>query len=221
MPVFKQGEGNAPPWSELEVFSLEYIDAGQMKLFKWRGPKERYIGIEGDVKGLCDGNEYTIERGQVFDPPVGKDFMIIADNGRGGICRCCGNWGEELGGSGLFTVLASDNPVNSGDPANYPRNTTFDNHYHDCDEYWIVYEGSGAAYSEGIRYEVGVGDCIATGRGYHHDFPIVNESVLAVYFETTQTGQKRHGHLWEHTHGKPSPDLTPERVHSQAEFYSG
>ncbi|MCL2159246.1 MAG: hypothetical protein FWH48_07565 [Oscillospiraceae bacterium] len=206
MPIFRKGEGNAPVWSELEAFYLDYVEKGQKKELKWRGPKERYIVIEGTVMGICDGSEYLLTHGQVFDPPIGKDFTISTEDGCAGICRCCGNWGNELGGSGLFGVTATDQPVNIGDPAEYERNASFDNHYHDCDEYWIIYQGGGVAYSEGERYEVGVGDCIATGRGYHHDFPICYEPIFAAFFETTLTGQKRIGHLWEHTHGKPLPD---------------
>ena len=92
----------------------------------------------------------------------------------------------------------------------YPKTTLFDNHFHDCDEYWILFEGRGVAYSEGRRYEVGVGDCVATGMGHHHDFPEVFEPVRAVYFETDLEGRRRAGHLWEHTHGPAAPQ--PARV---------
>ena len=78
-------------------------------------------------------------------------------------------------------------------------------HYHDCDEYWILFEGSGIAASEGKLYEVSQGDCVATGMGHHHDFPRVFEPVKAVYFETTLEGKKRRGHLWNHTHGQAEP----------------
>ena len=61
--------------------------------------------------------------------------------------------------------------------------------------------------SEGVTYDVGPGDCIATGMGFHHDFPRVREPVKAVYFETTMEGQKRRGHLWNHTHGTAEPQV--------------
>ena len=97
-----------------------------------------------------------------------------------------------------------------GDPVPYPKTTNFDCHYHDCDEYWILFEGSGTAVSEGNSYVVGAGDCVATGMGHHHDFPDVAERVQAVYFETTLAGQQRVGHLWDHTHGRAQPK--PERA---------
>ena len=98
-------------------------------------------------------------------------------------------------------------PPTRGDPVSYAKSTNFDRHYHDCDEYWIVWEGSGVAVSEGRSYDVAAGDCIATGMGHHHDFPNVRQPVRGVYFETTLEGEKRLGHLWEHTHGPAAPRL--------------
>ena len=121
------------------------------------------------------------------------------------LIRVCGRWGTETGGSGVFTLDNSEPPRNIGDPADYPRTTDFDNHYHDCDEFWILFEGSGLVVSEGVAYEVEAGDCVATRRGHHHDFPRVYETVRGVYVETTLEGEKRVGHLWNHTHGPARP----------------
>lgn len=112
-----------------------------------------------------------------------------------------GDWGEETGSRGVFTLEASHAPRNAGDPADYPRNTDFDRHYHDCDEYWIILAGRGRVVTEGESFDVGPGDCVATPMGRHHDFPLVFETVRGVWFETTLSGKKRIGHLWEHTHG--------------------
>jgi mannose-6-phosphate isomerase-like protein (cupin superfamily) len=118
--------------------------------------------------------------------------------------------GDETGRSGIFTVAKANARQDRGDPADYPKQTSFDNHYHDCDEYWILFEGRGVAVSEGKSFDVGPGDCIATGMGHHRDFPQVFEPVRSVYFETTMEEQKRGGHLWNHTHGPAEPK--PERV---------
>ena len=210
MPIFKENQPIVSPWSELTFFAFEYLKEGEERILTWRGPKERYVAVEGTVGVFINGEKHILERGGYFDPPAGSSCVLTAVNECGGICRCCGDWGLELGGTGLFCVEKSDSPVNAGDPVFYERNASFDNHYHDCDEYWIIYEGGGVAYSEGKPFEVGAGDCVATGRGWHHDFPEAHKPVNAVYFETTLTGQMRLGHLWEHTHGKPLPD--PERI---------
>jgi mannose-6-phosphate isomerase-like protein (cupin superfamily) len=121
------------------------------------------------------------------------------------LVHLCGRWGEETGGWGLFRVEEIERPVERGDPTPYPKRTRIDNHYHDCDECYIILAGRGTVVSEGRHYEVGPGDCVATGMGHHHDFPYAPEPVLAVYFETTLAGQRRRGHLWDHTHGKAQP----------------
>jgi mannose-6-phosphate isomerase-like protein (cupin superfamily) len=46
---------------------------------------------------------------------------------------------------------------------------------------------------------------VITGAGDHHDLPEISTPIRAVYFETTLVGEKRTGHLWEHTHGKATP----------------
>ncbi len=127
------------------------------------------------------------------------------------LVRMCGRWGEQTGGSGLFEVRTSDSPQDRGDPVDYPKTTNFDRHYHDCDEYWIIFAGSGIAVSEEKFYQLHPGDCLATGMGHHHDFPRSGEPVKAVYFETTLEGQKRLGHLWNHTHGQAEPKTRTDR----------
>ena len=203
MPVFKAGEGQAPAWSELEMFEIINLKPGEERKIALRGPKEKYVLLEGDVSITSDGGRVEPALHSVIDV---QGLAALSSKAGGSVMRLCGNWGEELGGSGVFPVFLSSDPQNWGDPADYPRNTNFDNHYHDCDEYWILYKGSGRAVSEGVVYEVEAGDCVATGREHHHDFPWVYEPVSAVYLETTLVGKKRLGHMWEHAHAKAEPD---------------
>ena len=60
------------------------------------------------------------------------------------------------------------------------------------------------------HHAVAGGDCVPIGLGHHHDLATVTEPVKAVYFETTLEGEKRVGHLWNHTHGPAKP--WPERI---------
>jgi mannose-6-phosphate isomerase-like protein (cupin superfamily) len=124
--------------------------------------------------------------------------------------RLSGRWGADLGGCGIFRVVRQDNPVNRGDPVSYPKTTSVDVHYHDCDEYWIMLEGAGTARVGARQIPVQPGDCVTIGMGHHHDFPLVDAPVKAVFFETTLEGAKRVGHLWNHTHGPAQP--RPERI---------
>jgi mannose-6-phosphate isomerase-like protein (cupin superfamily) len=145
--------------------------------------------------------DLTTESGQFEVYDISADTILI---------RMCGHWGDKLGGSGLFAVAKSEHPQDKGDAVDYAKETNFDCHYHDCDEYWILFKGEGVAVSESKHYAVRAGDCVATGMGHHHDFPRVSERVEAVFFETTMQGQMRRGHLWNHTQGPAQPK--PERT---------
>jgi mannose-6-phosphate isomerase-like protein (cupin superfamily) len=212
MPVFKSGPGLAPDWCELEYFDVVRLSGGDEHTFPRIGEKEKLaVGL-----GSCEvqAGDRTIEAPQGttvdLDTP-GAQFHVSAGSDGCTLVRMAGRWGEETGGCGVFeTEPGSASAENRGDPASYPRETSFDRHYHDCDEYWIILEGRAVAVTEGKRFEVGPGDCVATGMGHHHDLPVVEERVRAVYFETTMEGRKRGGHLWEHTHGPAEPK--PERV---------
>ena len=211
MPVFKSGNGLAPEWCEMEYFDILHLPAGARHRYERTGAKEKLVV----GKGRC-----RIRTGdQVFDAEERANLDLTAPDDRFEIeevaedvtlIRMCGRWGDETGGSGLFAVDRTDKRKDRGDPVSYTKETSFDSHFHDCDEYWIIFEGYGIAVSEGKCYEVGPGDCVATGMGHHHDFPQVDEPVKAVYFETTMEGRKRPGHLWTHTHGPAEPK--PERA---------
>jgi len=213
MPVFKSGKGLAPAWCELEYFDIVRLSPGESHAFERVGAKEKLIVGAGVCRLLANGCEHRLEKGGMVDlVSPGGSFKVVEVIEPATLIRMTGRWGDEVGGSGLFPVWNADkeNPDNWGDAVPYKKTTAFDSHYHDCDEYWILFEGRGIAASEGRLYEVGPGDCVATGMGHRHDFPEVFEPVTAVFFETTMEGRKRPGHLWIHTHGEPEPK--PERV---------
>lgn len=211
MPVFRSGKGQAPPWAEMEYFDIAEVGKGQSHTFQHVGRKEKVIVGRGSCKIQFGDQMVNAEEGTKLDLPTpNSEFKINDVTEDTVIIRMAGRWGEELGGAGLFGVVKTKSPKYKGDPVYYEKETTFDRHFHDCDEYWIVFEGSGLAMSEGKFHELKPGDCLATGMGHHHDFPKVTEPVRAVFFETTMEGRKRRRHLWEHTDGPAEPKM--ERV---------
>ena len=211
MPVFRSGPGQAPEWCELERFDIVELPPGGSHRFGRLGRREKLIVGKGTCRLAHGGQTKTVEEGAHLDlAERGDGFEVVEALADCTLIRMCGRWGDETGGSGLFAGGTSADPQDRGDPVPYPKSTNFDSHYHDCDEYWIIFEGRGLAVSEGQEYEVGPGDCVVTGMGHHHDLPQVREPIKAVYFETTLEGQKRLGHLWEHTHGPARPKA--ERV---------
>ena len=211
MPVFRSGKGLAPAWCEMEHFDITTLAGGQKHSFPRVGKKEKLIVGRGRCRIAHDD--------QVTDAQPGANLDLKSSDARFDVLevledtvliRMCGRWGDDLGGSGIFWLDFLNEVREAGDPADYPKNHALDNHYHDCDEYWIFFEGRGVAVSEGRHYEVGIGDCVATGMGHHHDVALISAPMKGVFFETTMEGRKRPGHLWEHTHGPAEP--LPERV---------
>lgn len=211
MPVFTSGEGQAPAWCELRYFDIVRLKPGQTHRYARAGRDEKLIVGRGRCRIEVAGQEVLAgERANLDLPPGEGVFGVRQVEEECVLVRMCGAWGGERGGCGVFAMNNSPDPQDKGDPVDYPKSTNFDCHFHDCDEYWILFEGRGLAYSEGKPYQVGPGDCLATGMGHHHDLPRVDEPIRGVYFETTLQGQKRRGHLWDHTHGRAQPH--PKRV---------
>jgi mannose-6-phosphate isomerase-like protein (cupin superfamily) len=190
----------------MEFFEIVELSPGATHRFERIGQKEKLIVGKGQCRIAFAGQTVTAEEPANLDLEKTDDqFEVVETLSDTTLIRMCGHWGDDTGGAGIFAVQKSGSPRKRGESVDYPKDTGFDSHYHDCDEYWILFEGGGIAVSEGKRYEVGPGDCVATGMGCHHDFPQVFEPVKAVYFETTMEGEKRRGHLWNHTHGTAQP----------------
>jgi mannose-6-phosphate isomerase-like protein (cupin superfamily) len=214
MPVFRSGD-QIPAWCELRHFEIVHLKPDEERSFDRTFPKEKLIVLEGECDVTHLGEVTRAQRKAKFDlqendPPLAVKGVAGLDDTI--VVRLCGTWGDVTGGSGIFQVVTPkpEDRIVRGDAVTYPKTTSFDNHFHDCDEYWIVYQGRGVVISEGITYEVQPGDCIATGMGHHHDFPHAYEPVRSAFFETTIQGAKRHGHLWDYQHGLAQPD--PVRV---------
>lgn len=75
----------------------------------------------------------------------------------------------------------------------------FDNHYHDCDEYWMVFKGKAKVMSEGKEFYVKRGDIVCTKTGDDHDVIEIYEDMEAFWFEdaTPEGGQTGHLHRTE------------------------
>lgn len=69
-------------------------------------------------------------------------------------------------------------------------------HFHDADEYWLIFEGRARVISEGREHEIGPGDILCTRQGEEHGIIEVIEAPLkCFYIEDELQGRKRPGHL--------------------------
>jgi len=85
----------------------------------------------------------------------------------------------------------------------------FDRHYHDCDEYWLIYRGRALVMSEGVEYVVGPGDVVCTEIGQEHDVIAVDEDLEGFFLETQVIPGGRIGHLHRSPELRDGHDVEP------------
>lgn len=71
----------------------------------------------------------------------------------------------------------------------------FDRHFHDCDEYWLVFSGRAVVAVGSEPYPVEAGDIVCTPTGTEHDVVSVAETLEAFWFEGHTPPGGRIGHL--------------------------
>ncbi|MGH2630607.1 MAG: cupin domain-containing protein [Actinomycetota bacterium] len=89
----------------------------------------------------------------------------------------------------------------------------FDRHFHDCDEYWLVFSGRARVLVGSRTHDVGPGDIVCTPTGTVHDVVGVFETLEAFWFEGRTPEGGRIGHLHETPEdaaGHVVPRLTEE-----------
>lgn len=212
MTVFRNGAADVPGWCELEQFDLVRLGAGGVEDALRRAPRERVLVTQGICQLAGEGFSQMLKAGQFYDlPGTCARWRLRGTTPDAAVVRFSGRWGSELGGCGTFSLENLPEGVTTlpgavrGDPCPYSKRTRFDRHYHDCDEYWIILEGSVMAVLGDTPVRLDAGDCLAIGMGRHHDLAEVLAPMQAVFIETTLEGRKRTGHLWEHTHGPAVP----------------
>jgi mannose-6-phosphate isomerase-like protein (cupin superfamily) len=203
VPVFRSDQ-TPPAWCELRSFEIIDFANGHEASYRRSQPRERLLMTFGTIQLIHSGGSVVLKENQFVDVAVDQ-WRLKACSPRAQIVRLSGRWGNEVAGCGIFRVTNQENPAHAGDPVGYPKTTSVDPHYHDCDEYWIVLEGACTTVVGDRHMTMNVGDCEPIGMGHHHDMPSVTSPVKAVFFETTLEGEKRVGHLWNHTHGRAQP----------------
>ena len=74
-------------------------------------------------------------------------------------------------------------------------NGRFDRHFHDCDEYWLVFAGRAVVAVGDRTYPVEAGDIVCTPTGTEHDVVGVRETLEAFWLEGRTPPGGRIGHL--------------------------
>src|SRR5687768_1156332 len=136
MPILRENAGQIPAWCEMTHFEIVHLSPGQQHSFVRRGMQEKLIIGEGECQIDYNGTSVLAERGTNLDLASAgghtqkAQFEVSGVLSASILIRMCGDWGEQRGGSGLFSVAKSEQPQDKGDPVDYPKETNFDRHYH-------------------------------------------------------------------------------------------
>jgi mannose-6-phosphate isomerase-like protein (cupin superfamily) len=205
MPIVKSNE-TLPEWGELRRYGFHRGGEADRLEIPVIGPRARILVTEGVCFVDCGSVRMMLRENQFADlNPASAKFLVSGFWSGFTVLVLEGNWGDALGGCGIFEFDATSPPKYQGDPVAYSKSTHFDSHYHDCDEYWILISGDADVVIDDKTLPVIAGDCVVIGNGHHHDIPHVRSRVRAAYFETTLEGKQRVGHLWNHKHGQARP----------------
>lgn len=206
MSVFKVGSDTIPSWCDLKKLESIETGCGETKTISRDNPNEILLVTYGTGQFRYEGGSAVVRESQFFIVPESVDTIEVSGTIRPvHVLRFSGDWGADMFGCGQFTVALDSKCQFVGDPVSYPKATSFDSHYHDYNEYWVIVEGSGTVVVGEQSMLVRQGDCIAIGAGYNHDFPLIDSKVKAAYIEISAVGERRLGHLWEHMHGPAIP----------------
>lgn len=216
MPIVKNYRyEDFPDWCELRRYEICTVRLGEEKKIHTSYPKAAVFPLRGIVKIQACGQTYTVESGKTApsDGIVLKtgEFTItteITDDyylNEAMIFVASGIW-PEWAKIAMFHFDRVDHPYNLGTPVDYYINTSFDNHYHDYDEYWMPLTGRCVIQSEGILYDVEPGDCICTRRGTHHQVAVASGPISSIGFGSRLRDGGETGFLWEQIHGKAVED---------------
>ncbi|MBV9579086.1 MAG: hypothetical protein JO057_10895 [Chloroflexi bacterium] len=174
------GNGHTPFWGQVtpEPTSRE---------LKPTSPRERLVVLDGEVCVECEFGRFTLKRRDFVEIPQSGAKVTNLGNSTAELARVAGHWQTVIRNE--ICLFRPDRPC--------------DYHYHDSDEYWIVFRGHFTLNYDGADYELRPGLLFAAGMGFEHGSLAPEEHFEAVVIATQLEGQQRDGHLLRDMHGAP------------------
>lgn len=177
-----KGNGHTPYWGTAtqapEPFSRE---------LKPTFPRERLVVLHGEVTVESELGRFTLKRRDFVEVPQTGMKVTNAGNSSAELARIAGRWKQVIRNE--ICLFRPDRPC--------------DYHYHDSDEYWMVFRGHFTLNYDDKEYELRPGLMLAAGMGFEHGSVAPEEHFEAVVMATQLEGEKRDGHLVRDLHGDP------------------
>jgi mannose-6-phosphate isomerase-like protein (cupin superfamily) len=151
--------------------------------------KDRIIVLGGSVQVECESGRFTLQKRDYFEIPesgakITNNGPVIAEVG-----RVEGHWDHTI----------------RGEICLFQPETPCDYHYHDGDEYWVVFRGHFTLDYNGIKVPMKPGMMMAAGKGFEHGSLNPEEQFQAMVLAMPLEGELRDGHLNQEMHGAPTP----------------
>jgi mannose-6-phosphate isomerase-like protein (cupin superfamily) len=150
-------------------------------------PRERLVVLHGEVTVECEFGRFTLKRRDFVEIPQSGARVTNAGNSSAELARIAGHWQQVIRNE--ICLFRPDRPC--------------DYHYHDSDEYWMVFRGHFTLNYDGNEYALRPGLMLAAGMGFEHGSVAPEEHFEAVVIATQLEGQLRDGHLVRDMHGDP------------------
>ena len=152
-------------------------------------PKERLVVISGDAQIESEHGRFTLHKRDYYDVPAGGATITNIGTSMAEIAHISGHWDK--------TIRSEICMFQPGNPC--------DVHYHDGDEYWVIFRGHFTLDYNGRKVPVGPGDLLAAGMGFEHGALEPEEVMQAIVLATPLEGRERDGHLNRENNGAPTP----------------
>jgi mannose-6-phosphate isomerase-like protein (cupin superfamily) len=150
-------------------------------------PRERVIVLHGEVSVESELGRFTLKRRDFVEIPQSGARVTNIGTSSAELARIAGHWTQVIRNE--ICLFRPDKPC--------------DYHFHDGDEYWMVFRGHFTLNYDGKKYDMRPGLMMAAGMGFEHGSVNPEEHFEAVVMAMGLEGQKRDGHLNREMHGEP------------------
>jgi quercetin dioxygenase-like cupin family protein len=182
--ITDDGSGHVPYWGYYQDRPL-----GATRRIEPTTPKDRIVVVSGVVQVETEFGRTTLNKRDYFDIPASGATLTNTGTAMAEIGRVMGHWEHSVRSE--ICMFDPEHPC--------------DTHYHDGDEYWVIFRGHFTLDYHGRKIKVGPGTLMAAGKGYEHGAENVEETMNGLVIAMPLEDAQRDGHLNRERQGAPTP----------------
>jgi mannose-6-phosphate isomerase-like protein (cupin superfamily) len=151
--------------------------------------KDRIVVISGEVQVESEHGRFQLHKRDYYDVPASGATLTNTGSSMAELARIEGHWDH--------TIRSEICMFQPGNPCDY--------HYHDGDEYWVVFRGHFNIDYEGLKVPTKPGELLAFGKGYEHGLLEPEDVMQGIVLAMPLEDRRRDGHLNRERNGNPVP----------------